>query len=165
MSKSEGFLREAFAGESQANRKYLAFAKKADEEGFPQAARLFRAAAEAETIHAHNHLRALKGVGSTADNLKEAVSGETHEFTHMYPEMIEAAKAEANKEAERTFSYANEVEKIHADLYQKLLDNLGKDQENYPYWVCPVCGYTSEKDHPERCPVCNAKGSRFVQID
>jgi rubrerythrin len=165
MSKSESMLKEAFAGESQANRKYLAFAKKADEEGFPQAARLFRAAAEAETVHAHNHLRALKGVGSVMDNLKAAVEGETHEFTHMYPEMIEAAHAEGHKEAERSFTYANEVEKIHAALYQKLLDNGGKSAENYPYWVCPVCGYTAEKDHPERCPVCNAKGDRFVKVD
>jgi rubrerythrin len=165
MSKSEGFLKEAFAGESQANRKYLAFAKKADEEGFGQAARLFRAAAEAETVHAHAHLRALKGVGSTADNLKAAVAGETHEFTHMYPEMIAAAEAEGEKEALRSFKFANEVEKIHAALYQKLLDNLGKSQENYPYWVCPVCGYTAEKSYPERCPVCNAKGDRFLKID
>ena len=165
MSKSEDFLKEAFAGESQANRKYLAFAKKADEEGYPQAGRLFRAAAEAETVHAHAHLRAWKGVGATTDNLKAAVAGETHEFTHMYPEMIEAARAEANKEAERTFTYANEVEKVHAALYQKLLDVLGSPQGDYPYWVCPVCGYTAEKEHPERCPVCNAKGDRFLKID
>jgi len=165
MSNSLDMLQEAFAGESQANRKYLAFAKKADEEGHPQAARMFRAAAEAETVHAHNHLRAMKGVGSTDENLKAAVSGETHEFTHMYPEMIATAKAEGNKEAERSFNYANEVEKIHAKLYQKLLDNLGGPQEEYPYWVCPVCGYTAEKDHPERCPICNAKGDRFIKID
>jgi rubrerythrin len=165
MSKTESMLKEAFAGESQANRKYLAFAKKADEEGHPQAARMFRAAAEAETVHAHAHLRALKGVGGTADNLKAAVAGETHEFTHMYPDMIKTAEAEGHKEAERSFKYANEVEKIHAALYQKLLDNLGKSQESYSYWVCPVCGYTAEKDHPERCPVCNAKGDRFIRID
>ncbi|MFZ5586907.1 MAG: rubrerythrin family protein [Thermodesulfobacteriota bacterium] len=165
MPNSMDMLQEAFAGESQANRKYLAFAKKADEEGHPQAARMFRAAAEAETVHAHNHLRAMKGVGSTDENLKAAVSGETHEFTHMYPEMIATAKAEGNKEAERSFNYANEVEKIHAKLYQKLLDNLGGPQEEYPYWVCPVCGYTAEKDHPERCPICNAKGDRFIKID
>ena len=165
MPNSLDMLQEAFAGESQANRKYLAFAKKADEEGHPQAARMFRAAAEAETVHAHNHLRAMKGVGSTDENLKAAVSGETHEFTHMYPEMIATAKAEGNKEAERSFNYANEVEKIHAKLYQKLLDNLGGPQEEYPYWVCPVCGYTAEKDHPERCPICNAKGDRFIKID
>jgi len=165
MSKTTDNLQEAFAGESQANRKYLAFAKKADEEGYPQAARLFRAAAEAETIHAHNHLRALKGIGSTADNLKEAVAGETHEFKNMYPDMIAAAQAEGNKEAERSFSYANEVEKIHAGLYQQLLDGLSKDMAQYVYWVCPVCGYTAEKEHPERCPVCNAKGDRFIKID
>jgi len=165
MSKTEQNLKEAFAGESQANRKYLAFAKKADEEGYPQAARMFRAAAAAETVHAHNHLRALKGIGPTAKNLQEAVAGETHEFKNMYPGMIEAAKAEGNKEAERSFNYANEVEKVHAALYQKVADNLDKKGENYPYWVCPVCGYTSEKEHPERCPVCNAKGDRFEKID
>ncbi len=165
MGKTTENLQAAFAGESQANRKYLAFAKKADEEGFPQAARMFRAAAEAETIHAHNHLRALKGIASTADNLKAAVSGETFEFQDMYPGMIAAAKEEGEKEAERSFTYANEVEKIHAELYQKVLDGLSQDMEEYPYWVCPVCGYTSEKEHPERCPVCNAKGDRFIKVD
>lgn len=165
MSKSEQFLKEAFAGESQANRRYLAFAAKADEEGFPQVARLFRAAAEAETIHAHNHLRALKGIRSTRENLQEAIAGETHEFKKMYPEMIEAAKAEGAKEAERTFNYANAVEKIHAALYQKLLDALGQAQENYPYYVCPVCGYTAEKEAPESCPVCGAKRERFRKIE
>src|SRR5512135_2231688 len=119
MEKSIQDLQEAFAGESQANRKYLAFAEKADREGYPQAARLFRAAAEAETIHAHNHLRALKGIGTTAQNLEAAISGETYEFKEMYPEMLEAEKAEGKKEAELSFSYANEVEKIHADLYKK----------------------------------------------
>jgi rubrerythrin len=153
MSKTDANLQEAFAGESQANRRYLAFAKKADEEGHHQAARMFRAAAEAETVHAHNHLRALKGVGTTADNLKEAVAGETHEFKNMYPGMIAEAEAEGAKEALRSFQYANEVEKIHAELYQKVLDNLEGGGEEYPYWVCPVCGYTCEKEHPERCPV------------
>src|SRR4030042_6184414 len=148
MSKSEQFLKEAFAGESQANRRYLAFATKADQEGFPQVARLFRAAAEAETVHAHNHLRTLNGIKSTKENLQAAVGGETHEFKQMYPEMIEAAKAEGNKAAERTFTFANEVEKIHAQLYQKVLDGLGSSKENYPYYVCPVCGYTAEKEPP-----------------
>ena len=124
MAKTEQFLREAFSGESQANRKYLAFAAKADQEGFPQAARLFRAAAEAETVHAHNHLRALNGIRSTKENLEEAVSGETHEFKEMYPEMIEAARAEGQKAAERSFDFANSVEKVHAQLYQHLLDDL-----------------------------------------
>jgi len=161
MSKTEQFLKEAFAGESQANRKYLAFAAKADHEGYSQVARLFRAAAEAETVHAHNHLRALNGIRSTKENLQEAIAGETHEFKKMYPEMIEAAKAESQKAAERTFHYANEVEKIHAQLYQKLLDHLGKSQENYPYCVCPVCGYTVEKQAPGTCPVCGTKGEMF----
>jgi len=165
MSKTEQYLKEAFAGESQANRRYLAFAAKADEEGFPQVARLFRAAAEAETVHAHNHLRALKGIRSTRENLGEAIAGETHEFKTMYPEMIEAAKAEGEKEAERTFSYANAVEKIHAALYQKLLDTLGLTQEKYPYYVCPVCGYTAEREAPESCPVCGAKRERFRKIE
>ncbi len=165
MSKTTANLQEAFAGESQANRKYLAFAKKADEEGYKQVARLFRAAAEAETVHAHAHLRALKGVGSTADNLKEAVAGETHEFKNMYPGMIAEAEAEGEKEALRSFSYANTVEETHAGLYQKALDALGSDMGDYPYYVCPVCGHTEENEAPERCPVCNAKGSRFIKID
>ena len=165
MPKTEEFLKEAFAGESQANRKYLAYAAKADQEGYSQVARFFRAAAEAETIHAHNHLRALKAIKGTKDNLIDAVQGETHEFTKMYPEMIEAAKAEGQKEAEKSFSYANAVEKVHAQLYQKLLDNLGKSQENYPYYVCPVCGYTAEKNPPGTFPVCGTKGEKFRKIN
>jgi rubrerythrin len=165
MSKTEQFLKEAFAGESQANRKYLAFAVKADQEGYSQAARLFRAAAEAETVHAHNHLRALNGIRTTKENLQEAVAGETHEFQKMYPEMIEAAKAEGQKAAERTFTYANSVEKVHAQLYQKLLDGLGKSSDNFPYYVCPVCGYTAEKEPPGTCPVCGTKGEMFRRIE
>ncbi len=165
MSKTEDHLREAFAGESQANRTYLAFALAADKEGYPQAAKLFRAAAEAETVHAHNHLRALKAVKSTRENLAEAVTGETHEFKKMYPEMLKDAKAEGDKEAERSFHYANEVEKVHADLYQKLLDGLDTDKETYSYYVCPVCGYTSGKQPPDICPVCGARGKSFRQID
>ncbi|HET6461327.1 MAG TPA: rubrerythrin family protein [Syntrophales bacterium] len=165
MSKTEKYLKEAFAGESQANRRYLAFALKADQEGYPQVARLFRAAAEAETIHAHSHLRALNGIRSTKENLLEAVAGETHEFTKMYPEMIEAAKAEDHKVGLRSFSYANEVEKIHAQLYQTTLDSLGKSQESYPYYICPVCGMTVEKAAPAICPVCGTKGSLFRRVD
>src|SRR5512139_3679 len=111
-SQSEKNLRDAFAGESQANRRYLAFAKKAEEEGYPQIAKLFRAAAEAETVHAHNHLRVMKGIRTTKDNLQEAIGGETHEFKKMYPEMIEKAKAESNNDALQSFSFANSVEKI-----------------------------------------------------
>ena len=165
MSKTEGFLKEAFAGESQANRKYLAFAAKADQEGFPQVARLFRAAAEAETVHAHSHLRALNGIRSTKENVQEAIAGETHEFKKMYPEMIDAAKAEGQKVAERSFSFANSVEKVHAQLYQSILDGLGKPQENYPYYVCPVCGFTAEKQAPGSCPVCGTKGEMFKKIE
>ena len=165
MAKTEQFLKEAFAGESQANRKYLAFAAKADQEGFPQVARLFRAAAEAETVHAHNHLRALNGIHSTKENLQEAIAGETHEFKKMYPEMIEAAKAEGQKVAERSFNYANSVEKIHAQLYQGLLDNLGKAAETHAYYVCPVCGNTVEREAPGTCPICGTKGSMFKKID
>ncbi len=165
MSKSEENLKEAFAGESQANRKYLAFAAKADQEGFPQTAKLFRAAAEAETVHAHAHLRALKGIKSTKENLQEAIAGETHEFKSMYPAMIEAAKAEGNKDAERTFHFANEVEKIHARLYQEMLNNLDNTTDSYSYYVCPVCGYTVEKEAPEFCPICGAKGKMFKKVD
>ena len=164
MSKTEQNLQEAFAGESQANRKYLAFAQAADKEGYPQAAKLFRAAAEAETVHAHNHLRALKGIKSTKENLQEAISGETHEFQNMYPEMIKAAEAEGNTEAKRTFTYANEVEKIHAALYQEVMKNL-ESKETYSYYVCPVCGYTSEKEAPDTCPVCGTKGKAFKKVD
>ncbi len=165
MSKTEQFLKEAFAGESQANRKYLAFAVKADQEGYPQVARLFRAAAEAETVHAHNHLRTLNGIRTTKENLVEAIAGETHEFKKMYPEMIEAAKAEGQKAAERSFSYANSVEKVHAQLYQGLLDGLGKPQEGSPYYVCPVCGNTVEKEPPGVCPFCGTKGQMFRKMD
>lgn len=156
-------LKEAFAGESQANRKYLAFAKKAEEEGYPQIAKLFRAAAEAETVHAHNHLRVMKGIGATKENLQEAINGETHEFKKMYPEMTEKAKAENNKEALQSFSFANSVEKIHASLYTKALENIGKNEE-LDYYVCPVCGNTVEKEPPEKCPICGASGKSFVKI-
>lgn len=164
MSKTEKNLLEAFAGESQANRKYLAFAKKADQEGYPQAAKLFRAAAEAETVHAHNHLRALGAIRSTAQNLKEAVEGETHEFKEMYPAMIQEAEAEGNQDAKRSFVYANEVEKVHAGLYQKALDNLDSLEETEVH-VCQVCGYTVEGQPPDTCPVCGSKAQAFKKIE
>ena len=165
MSQTEKNLQEAFAGESQANRKYLAFAKKADREGYPKVANLFRAAAEAETVHAHAHLRVLKGVNSTAENLKEAIAGETHEFKSMYPAMIEAAQSEGDKAAERSFTYANEVEKIHADLYNKALYSLDNPEAVECYYVCGVCGYTCENEPPETCPVCNANIKAFSRVD
>ena len=163
MSKTEQNLKDAFGGESQANRKYLAFGQQAEKEGHKQVAKLFRAAAEAETVHAHAHLRALKGVKSTAENLKEAISGETHEFKEMYPGMIEAAKAEGQKIAERSFDYANKVEEVHAGLYQKALDNLGKN-ENVDYYVCSICGMTVETEAPEKCPVCGAAAKAFSKV-
>lgn len=163
MTKTEQNLLKAFAGESQANRKYLAFAKQAEKEGFPQAAKLFRAAAEAETIHAHAHLRALGAIKSTAENLKEAVAGETHEFKEMYPEMIETAKSEGNKAAERTFTFANEVEKVHAALYQKASENL-ESMPEVKYYICATCGYTAENEPPGKCPVCGANAKAFFEV-
>ncbi len=164
MSKSERNLRDAFAGESQANRKYLAFAKKAETEGYTQVAKLFRAAAEAETIHAHNHLKQLDGIKSTKENLEEAISGETDEFQDMYPQMIKDAEEEENNGAVRSFKYANEVEKIHAGLYGKALENLGSNAET-DYYVCDVCGNTVEGEAPDACPVCGAKKPAFKKID
>ncbi len=164
MSSTEKNLWEAFAGESQANRKYLAYAKKAEAEGYPQAAKLFRAAASAETIHAHAQLRALGQVKSTVENLKDAISGETHEYKEMYPEMIAAAQSEGEASAERSFHLANEVEKVHADLYQKALDNL-ENLEEVDYYICGVCGYTCESEAPDRCPVCGAKARKFSKVD
>jgi rubrerythrin len=163
MSQSEQNLKDAFAGESQANRKYLAFAQQAEKEGYKQVAKLFRAAGEAETVHAHAHLRTMKGVGSTVDNLKTAVAGETHEFKKMYPEFIQVAKQEGQKAAEKSFTYANDVEKIHAGLYQKALDNLGKNVE-VDYYVCSVCGMTVEKEAPDVCPVCGAAKKAFFKV-
>jgi rubrerythrin len=164
-SKTEGDLKEAFAGESQANRRYLAFAKKAEADGYPQVAKLFRAAAEAETVHAHAHLRAMGGIGSTEENLEEAIGGETHEFKTMYPGMIADAEEEGFKNARRSFDYANQVEEIHAGLYQRALDTLGQEVEAFDYYVCPVCGYTAEREAPEACPICGARGDRFMRIE
>ncbi len=164
MPQTEKDLKTAFAGESQANRKYLAFARKADQEGYPQVAKLFRAAAEAETVHAHSHLRALKGIGNTMDNLKEAIGGETYEFESMYPPMIANAEKEGHKAAVRTFTYANEVEKVHAELYQKALDNIETPQ-SVDYYVCSVCGHTCENEAPETCPVCGSKAKAFSKVE
>ena len=165
MTKTEQNLLDAFAGESQANRKYLAFAKQADKEGHAQAAKLFRAAAEAETVHAHAHLKTLGGINSTTENLKEAIAGETHEYKDMYPAMIETAKKEGNKSAERSFTFANSVEKIHADLYQNALDNLDNPGDVDCYYVCSVCGYTCENEPPDVCPVCGAKPKAFMKVE
>ena len=164
MLTTEQNLAEAFAGESQANRKYLAFAKQAERDGYPQAARLFRAAAAAETVHAHAHLRAMGGIRSTTENLQEALAGETHEFNNMYPDMIKTAEHEGHKSAARSFSYANEVEQEHAALYQKALDNL-ENMEECAYSLCSVCGHTHEKEAPEKCPVCGANAKAFFKAE
>ena len=166
MTKSEENLKAAFAGESQANRKYIAFAKKADKEGFPQVARIFRAAAAAETVHAHNHLREFGGIKSTKENIRAAIDGEHHEFTKMYPEFLKDAKKEGNKGAERTFNLANEVEKVHHKLYTRALEAVesGKDLEKQDVYICPVCGYTHEGEPPEKCPVCGAVKKVFQEI-
>lgn len=156
-------LKAAFAGESQANRKYLAFAAKADQDGYPGIAKLFRAAAEAEAIHALSELKALGLVKSTAENLQSAIDGETYEFTHMYPGFIQEAEAEGNNQAKRSFNFANEAEKVHAELYKKALEALEK-KEDTDYYLCPICGYIHEGSAPENCPICGAKGAVFKNL-
>jgi rubrerythrin len=166
MSKTQENLKFAFAGESQASRKYTYFAEKADKEGLPQIARLFRAASEAETVHARNHLNALSAIGSTADNLKAAIQGESYEYTEMYPPFIKQAHADGDLKAEKSFHNANEVEEIHHTLYQQALASLekgGKMPEGV-YYVCPVCGNTVFGLAPEICPVCATPGKLFKKI-
>ena len=160
MAATDDNLSEAFAGESQANRKYLAFAKKAEEEGLPQVAKLFRAAAHAETIHAHAHLRLMKGIGSTAENLKEAVAGETHEFKSMYPAMIADAQAEGEKAAEKYFVFANQAEECHANLYSKAAEKMG-ELAAVDYYVCSICGHIHEGEPTEKCPICGAPAKAY----
>jgi len=144
MPKVTEDLKAAFAGESQANRKYTSYAKKADDEGYPQVAKLFRAAAVAEANHAANHLRALGELKSTAENLKAAIEGENYEVVSMYPEFLKDAEAEGVKKALTTFKWAWEVEKVHEQLYRKALESLGQETASFDYYVCPVCGYTQE---------------------
>jgi len=164
MTKTTDDLQAAFSGESQANRKYTAFAKKADEEGYPQVARLFRAAAAAETVHALSHFKAMGGVGSTTDNLKAAIAGENYEATSMYPEFIADAEAEGVKRALTSFRWAWEVEKVHEGLYKQALDSLNQAGETFDYYVCPICGYTHERNAPDKCPVCGTPGERFERV-
>lgn len=166
MSKTPQNLKEAFSGESQANRTYLAFAKKAEQEGLSQIARLFRAAAYAETIHALNHLKIIGKTKSSLENLKTAVSGETFEFDEMYPKYIETAKQEGNKKATWSFDVANKVEKIHAKLFSKAIEDLenNRDLANTDYYVCEVCGNTVQGVAPEKCPICGAPKKQFKLI-
>lgn len=164
MSKTTDNLKAAFAGESQANRKYLAYAKKAEDEGLTQVAKLFRAAAEAETIHAHAHLRMMKGIGSTAENLKDAEAGETYEFKSMYPAMIADAQAEGDKAAERYFVFANKAEECHAGLYAKAAKEMG-DLAAVDYYVCSVCGHIHEGEATEKCPICGAAPKAYFKAN
>ncbi len=167
MSSTEENLQSAFAGESQANRRYLFFADKAEKEGYPQGARLFRAAAEAETVHARNHFAAMDGVGSTRDNLMAGAIGEHYEFTRMYPPFIEQAEAEDNKRAQRSFEYANEVEQIHHKYFEAGIKafETGQKLNDEPYFVCPVCGNTVAGAAPDKCPICGAPGSSFKRVE
>ncbi len=167
MGKTNENLAAAFAGESQANRRYLAFAKKADEDGQAQIARLFRAAAAAETVHAHNHLRAMGGVKSTAENLGVAMAGEKYEYTKMYPDFMKDAKEEKKQQALGSFALANKVEEIHHRLYAAAADALkaGKKLRSVVYYVCQTCGNTVEKTAPGECPICSAPGSQFLKVE
>jgi rubrerythrin len=158
-------LKAAFAGESQANQKYRAFALKAAQDGFPNIARLFRTTAEAERIHAEGHLKSLAGVGSTAENLKAAVEGETYEFMSMYPPMLAQAEADGHR-AKVMFGYALKAEAIHAKLYSLALEaaGQGKDLAEAKFYLCPVCGHIEFGVPPERCPICKTLGARYVEV-
>lgn len=158
-------LHEAFAGESQAHQKYRAFAKKAEIDGFPSVARLFRLTAEAERIHAEGHLRSLDGVGSTADNLQAAIGGETHEFRNMYPPMVKQAEQEGHK-AKRMFEFAVAAEEVHAKLYQQALEAVKAGQDlAADFYLCPVCGYIEMGMPMGPCPVCGMKADKFLKAE
>lgn len=163
MSDNKTFdnLMTAFAGEAEANRKYTAYAKKAAKDGKMNAAKLFRAASDAETLHALKHFEVAGKIGSTADNLKDAVKGETHEFKDMYPDFVKQAEAEGNAAAVRSFTFAMKAEEVHARLYQEALDNLDQTVEIF-YYLCPVCG-NIEKFIPEKCSICGAPGTKFIK--
>lgn len=165
MSETKSNLKEAFAGESQAYQKYVAFAKKAEKEGFKNVAKLFKTTAEAERIHAEGHLNALEMVSSTADNLKAAIEGETYEFTKMYPPMLEKAVADGHK-AKIMFNFAVKAEEVHAKLYKKALEAVesGKDLENTDFYLCPVCGYIEFDAAPAKCPICGVPSDKFVKV-
>lgn len=165
MATTQENLKTAFAGESQANRKYLAYAKKAEKEGYPQIARLFRAAAEAETIHALGHFEAMGGTRSTVENLKDAIAGETYEHTEMYPPMHEQAKKEGHK-AKVMFGFALQAEAVHARLYKEALKALeaGADLSQAEIFLCPVCGDLEIGNIPDKCPICGTPGSRYTKV-
>jgi rubrerythrin len=165
--KTEDNLQEAFGGESKANRRYGFFAEKADKEGYPAVAKLFRAVAEAETVHARNHLLALDAIGTTKDNLTAASIGEHQEYTGMYPLFLEMAKEERNDRADRSFALAKAVEQIHYDFFQAVLKAMkeGKAPADATYFVCQVCGNTVTGSAPDKCPVCGAAGKSFKKME
>ncbi len=165
MATTKENLREAFAGESQANQKYLVFAKEAESKGFANIAKLFRTTAQAECIHAAGHFDALGGVGSTAENLEAAIGGETFEHTEMYPPMLNQAELDEHP-AKRMFSFALKAERVHAELYRKALEAVrnGQDIVEAEVWLCPFCGHIELANPPENCPICGAKASRYVQV-
>jgi rubrerythrin len=165
VSSTQDNLKEAFAGESQANRKYLAFAQQAEKDGFANVAKLFRTAAEAETIHALAHFSAMGGVGTTAENLQAAIDGETYEYTKMYPPMLAQAEGEGHK-AKRMFDFASKAESVHAKLYQQALEAVkeGKDLGVGEFYLCPTCGYIEFGRPPESCPICGAKAEKFIRM-
>ncbi len=170
MPNTDENLKTAFAGESQANRRYLAFAQKAEQEKLPNLARMFKAISEAETVHALNHLRAMGGVKSTKENVEAALSGENYEVTKMYPPMVETAKKEGKKAAEQTTSFELATEKVHEVMYRKALEAVkaGKDIPKVTYWVCPVCGQTFEGDFaslPDKCPVEGTPKAKFLKFE
>ncbi|MGD9970318.1 MAG: rubrerythrin family protein [Sulfuricurvum sp.] len=165
MPTTEENLKTAFSGESQAYQKYSAFGEKAEKEGFPNIAKLFKTTAEAERIHASGHLKALDAIGSTLDNLKAAIGGETYEFNDMYPPMYEQAAAE-NHKAKKMFGFALEAEKVHAELYQKALEAVaeGKDLDEVNIYLCPICGHIELGTPPEKCPICGVAGTKYIQL-
>ena len=166
MTQTDENLKKAFAGESQANRKYLAFAKRAEEDGYDQIARLFRAAAEAETVHALNHLAVLGKVDGTEENLKKAINGETEEFEDMYPKMVEQAEEDENPKAKQSLKSAMEVEKVHAELYEKALESIKEEEDmgETDIYVCQTCGNTVE-ELPDSCPICGQPKEQFKKIE
>jgi rubrerythrin len=164
MANTINNLKAAFAGESQANRRYLAFAKKAEDEGYPQIAKLFRAAAAAEAVHALNHLRTLGEVKDTAENLKAAIEGESYEVVSMYPQFLKDAEVEQEKKALSSFRWAWEVEKVHEALYREALASLSKEPASEDYYICPVCGNTHLGPFNDKCPICSTPGSRFEKV-
>jgi rubrerythrin/Fe-S-cluster-containing hydrogenase component 2 len=154
-------LMAAFTGEAEANRKYTAYAKKAEKDGNLNAAKLFRAAADAETIHALKHFEVAGKIGSTADNLKDGINGETYEYKEMYPPFVKQAEAEGNKAAAMSFTFAMKAEEVHAGLYKDALENLDNTEEVF-YYLCPVCG-NIENFQPEKCSICGVPGDKFIK--